>query len=90
MNISAELMMKLARACGAPVDANAEGVVRVALERLGGEREYWVEVYDGDKWQFYGLGWESAAEARATAARLADRWKRPHRAIELIKRVLPP
>lgn len=91
MNVSADLMMKLARACTAPVDANAEGVVRQAIERLSGDREWWVEVFDEKEsvWEFHSIA-GSAAAAKAYAKDLGDRWNRKYRAVELIRRVLPP
>lgn len=51
MNVSADLLMALARAAGAPIDSKADGVVRWATEKLReltapAEKEWWVEVAD--------------------------------------------
>lgn len=53
MNVSADLLFALAQACGAPGDYRADGVVRHATERLKGEKEYWVEVFEQNAWLFH-------------------------------------
>jgi hypothetical protein len=91
VNVSADIMVQLAQALGVSGDLKAEGVARVALERLRGEREYFLEVLDdgGDGWVFVSIH-EDYAEAQE--ARSAQRARFPaskYRIVELLKRVLP-
>lgn len=94
MNVPADLMLKLARACAAPVDANAEGVVRTAIERLTGEREYWVEVRvdaaNGGEWDVHSVHplLEGARQVERNVRALPE--CTGVRVVELIRRVLPP
>lgn len=90
MNVPADVMAKLALALGAPGEMKAEGVARLALERLRGDREWWVEVHDSDrdKWEFHSCGYRNALEAKATAESLEAQRNTPYRATELLRRIL--
>lgn len=91
MNVSADLLFKMAKAIGAPGDTLADGVVSLALERLQGAKEWWVEVYDekAELWEFHSIQ-SSLADARKVAKSLEAQWSgRRYRAVELTRRVLP-
>jgi hypothetical protein len=88
LNVSPDLVMGLTRALGAPVDLTAEGVVRTAIERLRGEREYHIECLEDGRWQFHSF-YESYPDAQLSRARLRRDFKREFRIIELLRRVMP-
>ena len=95
MNVGADLLFELAQASGAPLGYRAEGVVRHATERLKGEREYHLEVLDGndssgqDRWTFVAI-YETYAVAQAGRTESRSRWPAStYRIVELLRRVLP-
>lgn len=92
MNVPVELMVKLQHALGAPGDVKAEGLVRLATERLECPREYHLEVLecvDGEaQWTFHSFH-ETAADAQQLRAKLRNNFNRQYRIVELIRRVLP-
>lgn len=88
MIVSVESMTKLQHALGASGDTKAEGLVRLASERLEGPREYFLEVLEDEKWEFH--SWHStAAEAQACRSKLRENFDRQYRIVELLRRVLP-
>lgn len=89
MIVSPDLMMNLTRALGAPLDLKAEGIVRMAVERLAGPREYHLEVLGLDgKWDFHSFH-ETAGEAQLLRAKLRKNFNAEYRIVELLRRVLP-
>jgi hypothetical protein len=91
MNVPADVMAKLAHAVGAPGDSKAEGVVRIAIERLEGPREWHVEVLEqhdgGQTWTFHSFHTE-AAEAHLVVAKCRRNFERQYRVVELLRRVV--
>lgn len=89
MNVSADLMMKLAIACGAAKDCFADGVVRCAIERLEGPREYHLEILGSDgRWDFHSYS-QTLREAVEVRAQLRASFDRQFRIVELLRKVLP-
>jgi hypothetical protein len=88
MNVPPDLMAKLQHALGAPGDTKAEGLVRLATERLEGPREYHVEVREeSGRWEFHSFH-VTASEATAAVARARRNFDRKYRVVELLRRVI--
>ena len=89
MNVSADVLWELAQASGAPTDFRAEGVVRYATERLKGEKEWWVEVFEHERWETHAVHpTRELARLEASGLRYAQPAARV-RVVELLRRVLP-
>lgn len=85
-------MVELARVLGCSGDLKAEGVARLALERLRGDKEYFLElreIVDGQPcWDFHSF-YETYAGAQLARAQLRGNYEREFRIVELLRRVMP-
>lgn len=92
MNVPVEQLVALAQALGVSKDLKADGVVRTAIERLKGEREYHLECRQRNSdapWNFISF-YPNFPEAQAVrAAKRAEFPGSDYRIVEMLRRVLP-
>lgn len=91
MNVPTEELLGLANVLGVTGNTKTSAVVRLATERLTGEREYFLEYFDTDEEKWVFAGWHetftSAQDERSHRRAVAPTAR--YRIVEMLRRVMP-